>query len=167
MIFKTKRLRIRLLKMSDLDDFHLLQSDPEVMRYVDGQIMTYAQNKADLQNIISNYKSSENTFLIWGVELIDTTFIGTCAFIKNSQQEHEIGYRFIKKYWDNGYGKELVKELINYTLSINNITKIYAYVAVDNSASIKILETYSTLESEYWNKEENCWERKYIIEEMP
>ena len=71
---------------------------------------------------------------------MDHKFVGTCALIKDSNKEDEIGYRFLEKYWKLGYGLEICKGIINYC-SLLGIPKLIAYVADENNASIKIVES--------------------------
>lgn len=163
MIFETERLTIRLLKEIDIEGFHALQANPKVMRYVGGKTMTREENEKDLQQVISQYYKPLNEFWVWGVFSKNESFIGTCALILNDKKEYEIGYRFLEQYWGNGYGTEITKGLINYTFTNRKIERLYAYVDRENTGSVKILNKHFMFEKEFWNKDEDCWERKYSL----
>ena len=70
---------------------------------------------------------------------MDSKFVGTCALIKDSNSDDEIGYRFLERYWGLGYGFEICQGLIDYCKSIG-IPKLIGYVYDENYASVKILE---------------------------
>ncbi len=165
MIFKTERLIIRLLKKSDIPDFHALQSNPNVMRFVGCKAMSLEENEKDLLHILSCYSTPKNTFWIFAITTNTKTFIGTCALVLN--EEYEIGYRFLEKYWGNGYGKEITKGLIAYSFTKKEINTLHAYVDSQNIGSVKILEMYFNFIEELWNEKEQCWERSYIIKKQP
>ncbi len=140
-IFQTKRLRVRKLNWTDLDAFHELQSNAKVMKYTTGRPLSIAENTADLQFVIEKYEDPDNTFWVWAVtQLKNTELIGTCAIVQNEQHEFEIGYRFIERFWGNGFGLEITEALIDYGLKNRNLPALVAYVDVNNTPCINILE---------------------------
>ena len=140
-IFETQRLIVRKLLLSDLQPFHEMQSNIDVMQYVRVKEMTFEENTKELAELIGKYAHIENDFWIYAIEKkLDHKFVGTCALIKDSNKEDEIGYRFLEKYWKLGYGLEICKGIINYC-SLVGMPKLIAYVADDNNASIKIVES--------------------------
>ena len=140
-IFETQRLIVRKLLLSDLQPFHEMQSNINVMQYVRVKEMTFDENTKELAELIGKYAHIENDFWIYAIEKkLDHKFVGTCALIKDSNKEDEIGYRFLEKYWKLGYGLEICKGIINYC-SLVGMPKLIAYVADDNNASIKIVES--------------------------
>ncbi|WP_439127363.1 hypothetical protein [Polaribacter sp.] len=62
MIFETERLLIRKLKFIDLDGFHKLESNPNVLKFSDGEVKSYHQNKKELKDLISKYANASNDF---------------------------------------------------------------------------------------------------------
>lgn len=117
MVFTTQRLQIRRLTLADLDLFHKMQNDQQVMRYIGGKVSSYQENKKDLENILKFYNTPKNDFWVWAIALkSNRDFIGTVALVKNQKGEYEIGYRLHKTYWRQGYGKEEVMGLLNMPL---------------------------------------------------
>lgn len=111
------------------------------MQYVRVKEMTFEQNTKELAELIGKYAHIENDFWIYAIEKkLDYKFVGTCALIKDFNKEDEIGYRFLEKYWKLGYGLEICKGIINYC-SLVGMPKLIAYVADENNASIKIVES--------------------------
>ena len=139
MIFETERLLIRKLNLNDLEQFHQLESNPKVLKYATGEVKNLEENKIELLDLISKYDKNFNDFWIYAIERkSDKIFIGTLALVKD-EQDDEIGYRFLEKYWGNGYGFEVCKGTIKYCKQ-HGIKKIIAYCVDENIASAKILE---------------------------
>lgn len=159
-VFKTNRLTVRQLTYNDLEGFHELQSNKNVMLFTSGKPMTIDENKTDLKKVITHYHTPNNTFWVWAVTNGEQ-FIGTVALIKNKQDEWEIGYRLLEKYWGNGFGKELVNGLIEYAFSQKNITSLIAYVDKNNKASVAILQQFFKPDNTY--KPDNCCDLKFVV----
>lgn len=139
MIFETERLQIRKLRSTDLQAFHTMQSNREVMKFVRAKLMNFDENKQELKNLIAKYQQVDNHFWIFAIEEKETgNFVGTCAFVKDGKED-EIGYRFLEKYWNLGFGSEVCKGMILYAKQ-QQIPKLIAYVSPENKASEKILQ---------------------------
>lgn len=135
MIFETNRLRVRKLTISDINDFHKMQSDADVMRYITGKSATFEESVNKLNEWIARY---ETKVMEWpyAVELKENgNFIGICGIIENN----EIGYRFLKAYWYQGYGTELLKGLILFSKQLG-LKNLIAEVIIKNEGSYKILK---------------------------
>jgi RimJ/RimL family protein N-acetyltransferase len=140
LIFETKRLIVRKLKLDDFESFHEMHSNFNVMKYVRGKAMTFQENKDELPKLIGFYDILDNDFWIYAIERKeDAVFVGTIAFVKDENMDDEIGYRFLEKYWSKGYGTEIVDGMINYCKKVGFI-KLIACVANDNVASINIIK---------------------------
>ncbi|PWG04761.1 GNAT family N-acetyltransferase [Polaribacter aquimarinus] len=142
MIFETERLIVRKLSFDDLHGFYAMESNPNVLKYADGTPKDLNQCKVELGNLINRYQLENNDFCIYAIERnLDKEFIGTVALIKTNN-EYEIGYRFLEKYWNKGYASEICKVLILYCKQLS-IKKIVGFVVNANVASAKILEKYN------------------------
>ncbi len=143
MIFETERLLVRKLTVGDIQPFYQLESNPKVLQYATGDVKTFSEAEEDLHNLIEKYSLSTNNFWIYTIERkSDKAFVGTLALIKDDNNDDEIGYRFLEKYWKNGYATEICKELIPYCKQIG-MTKLIACVVDINVASAKILERFN------------------------
>lgn len=164
MIFETQRLRIRLLTLNDLDSFHKMQSNPKVMQYAEGEVNDFKGHQKELSNLIDKYQNKNNEFWIYAIERkIDEAFVGTLAFVKDNTDD-EIGYRFLEEYWNKGYGFEVCKGALAYCKKIG-MKKLVAYCAVENRASIRILENLNFKVVESFNTVLNQLpETKYKIQ---
>jgi [ribosomal protein S5]-alanine N-acetyltransferase len=141
MFFETERLFARKLTMEDILPFQEMQSNENVMKYISGRPKTNKESAVELEKILKSYNYIVSEFLIMAVVRKENNeFIGTCAIIKNEDGEYEIGYRTAEKYWGNGYGKEIVEELVKFAFQDLYLDQIVAYVDKKNYASVKILD---------------------------
>lgn len=139
-LFETPRCTVRYLQMKDIEPFHILQSNPAVMRFVRGAGMTREENEKELPELIEKYSKPNNDFWIFAIERNeDQQFIGTFALVKDDDGDDELGYRFIEDYWGQGYGYEICLGLIDFCRLIG-MDNLVGYVAEGNTASAKILE---------------------------
>lgn len=164
MLFDTKRLIVRKLKITDLEEFHELQGNPNVMQFVNPKVGSFQENKLELNRLIGLYNNPENSFQIYAVVLKESLkLIGTVALVKTDEGEDEIGYRFVEKCWGQGFGKEVVPGLISYC-KVLGMQQLVAYVAYKNKASIRIIEQnkFEYVKDKY-AEDINQLERKYIL----
>lgn len=139
MIFETERLLIRELKLSDINPFHKIHANKNVMIYTGSPVKTYEEDILDLEHCISCYNKLNNRFWVWAVLIKeDNQFIGTVAIIEYDDNNDEVGFRFLEKYWNKGYGFEVLKGLLMYAKD-NAYTKLFAEVYAKNIASEIIL----------------------------
>ena len=139
-VLETRRLRLRHFRESDLDAFHEMQSDEEVMRYTTGTGFDRSENHRQLVDCIERYSKPNNDFWVWAIERkSDQQFVGTCAIVPNLGRP-EIGYRFLRKHFGEGFGQEICNGLIEHAMRQSTLSEIVAYVDVRNVASVKILD---------------------------
>ncbi len=163
MLFQTSRLIVRPLTETDHPAFHEMQSNPKVMRHVSGQPQNEAESWLDLLHLIQCYTQEGNLLWVWAIERkMDAAFVGTCAI---ADEDHNIGYRFLEKYWGNGYGQEVTDALIEFALNDFGLSCITAYVDVENLPSVKILErSKMQFVKEFYNEKEGCVDRFYRLD---
>lgn len=142
MFFETGRLYVRKLNLDDFISFHEMQSNERVMKYIIDRPKTKEENIKELNKTIKSYEGLSSDFLVMAVvRKIDNQFIGICAIVLNEDGEHEIGFRFLERYWGMGFGKEIIKGLIEYSFLDIGLDLVAAYVNKDNITSVKILDS--------------------------
>ena len=140
LIFATPRLIVRDLEASDFAAFHAMQADDEVMQYTTGHGLDEAENRRQLNQCIERYAQPDNDFWVWAVvRQSDQQFIGTCAIVPN-QKRAEIGYRFCREFFGQGYGQEICDGVLDHGMQQLKLSEIVAYADVRNVASVKILD---------------------------
>lgn len=143
MYFETERLNTRRFELDDLENFHEMQSNSNVMKYIIGRGKTRTENSNELLKIVNSYNENNNVRLIMAISEINDeirTLIGACAVAKNENGEFEVGYRFSEKYWGKGYGSEILHGLLDFCLNELAINKVISIVEKENTYSVRILE---------------------------
>ena len=143
--FESARLLFRELQPTDAEAMFALDSDPEVMKYVGMQPLT---DNVQTREIIANIRQQYLDYGIgrWAVVLKETgEVIGWAGlkFIKHLNgfaDNYDLGYRFMRKHWNKGYGFESAQAWIDFGFNEMKLDRITAYVDVNNTASVNILE---------------------------
>lgn len=141
----TERLMLRKLTEEDVDNIFLLDSNPDVMKYVGVSPITKNEESAKMiENIINQYEKNgtgrlaviekeSNQFIGWsGIKLLTEEVNG----LKNV---YELGYRFLPEFWGKGYATESAIASLDLGFNQLNADKIYAYADVGNESSNRIL----------------------------
>jgi len=140
---ETERLKLRAWQESDLQPFAELNADKDVMLYFPS-VLTREQsdNLADkFQHLILDHGWG-----FWAVELKATgQFIGFTGL--NTQPEQfifspcvEIGWRFAKQYWHQGYATEAAKACLKFAFETLQLKEVVSFTAVHNTASEHVMQ---------------------------
>lgn len=163
MIFETERLLVRKLIIDDLEDFHKMESNPNVLKFADGEVKTFAENKLELLSLIDKYDIVNNDFWIYAiVNKSNNKFIGTIAFVKD-EKDDEIGYRFLEEYWGNGFGFEICEGMVCHAKK-NGLKKLVAYAFDENFATLKILKKNNFKVVHHFISDEKVNETKFELD---
>jgi len=143
-VFETDRLLLRRFTEDDAPLLYELNLDPEVIRYTLDPILDLGHAKKILQGVIlPQYKLYNHGR--WAVHRKpNLEFIGWCGLkFLAERSEVDIGYRFMKKYWGQGYATEAALATLNYGFKQLNLGRIVGRALPGNKASIKVLEKCS------------------------
>jgi len=81
-------------------------------------------------------------FGLWAVELRETGEVIGAAGLGHLEDgpEVEVGYRFIKRHWGNGYATEAARASIEFGLDELGLNEIVAVTLSTNLASRRVME---------------------------
>lgn len=139
---ESERLVLRRFHQEDLDELCLLNSDPEVMRYINGGIPeTREKVQRFLQWCMDYYKDNPGLGLFAAIGKDNTEFLGWLG-LKHLENTSEIGigYRLHKRFWNSGYATEGSRRLISYGFNSLQLDPIVAVALPDNKASLRVME---------------------------
>src|SRR5262249_4484290 len=138
-VIETDRLRLRMLRDSDLDDLAALFADPDVMRYVgNGLPTTRAEAEKALTSIIAHWE--RHGFGRWAVEDRYTNeFIGYSG-LRSLFGTPEVVYHFMKNQWGKGFATEVATASLDFGFNRRGFDRIVAIAKPENAASIHVMD---------------------------
>ncbi len=139
-IFRTTRLLVRQLSLSDLPAYRSVEGDPLVMRYITGRPRTPAESRARMLDFINNYATEPHTGVWAVIELSSSHYIGTASLstLENCE-ELQIGYKLKPLAQGKGYATEIAKALVHHAFFKARLEKIVAVTHPHNKASQRVL----------------------------
>ncbi len=144
MKFRTERLLITNLSLDYLNEIHQLHSLPEVDEFNTLGIPASIQVTKDLiLEWLEKQEATPRMSYIFCIKLIEANqFIGLIGLNigKLNYRIAEVWYKTHPVHWRKGYATEALHEIIKFGFIKLDLHRIEAGCAVDNIASIKVLE---------------------------
>jgi RimJ/RimL family protein N-acetyltransferase len=141
----TIRLRLRRWRAEDIEPFAAMCGDPDVMRHIgSGAIQTHEQASRSIHEFEREWE--DKGYGLFAVEKRDTEeFIGFAGlsepnFLPEIMPAVEIGWRFVRQYWGNGYATEAARAALDFGLQQLGIREIVSIYQSENHASRRIIE---------------------------
>ena len=142
---ETERLILRQFTEDDVENLVELDSDPEVMRYLNGGIPTPREvvEQSILPRFLSYYEPYDG-FGVWAaIEKASGEFIGWFGFRPHDERrpnEVELGYRLRRSAWGKGYATEGAQALICKGFTALGVHRVTANTYEHNAASRRVME---------------------------
>lgn len=142
---KTDRIRLRRLTAQDSDNFHALDSDPDVMRFINGGSPTpLAEIRERILPWFLGFYERYEGFGFWAaVEKDSGRFIGWFGLHPEDERDPliiAIGWRLRKDAWGQGYATEVAKALIEKAFVELGVRRVFACTYSENLASRRVME---------------------------
>lgn len=125
---------------NDFSDYYCLVSDEKVMAQITERAIPEVEAKENYEKLLIR---NQETIDFGSFRVLDNEtneFIGLAHLTPKRNDETEIGYMFLPKYWRQGYGKVVVKELLRLAAT-SDFTVLTAMIDPENTASKRLLET--------------------------
>ncbi len=140
-IIESERFFMRPVTFDDLEALVALNSDPEVMRYINqGQGWPREKTVERLQHYLTHWR--QHGFGVWVLERkTDSAFLGYCGLMYlEDTPEVEVGFRVPRECWGKGTATEAAKAALGFGFRQLGLTRIVAVVDPDNLASQRVIE---------------------------
>lgn len=139
MRIETSRLVIRSFVKDDIPSYHQIVSDPRVTRLLRSSSPHSLEEAA--QYIEATMKEEAPTGIgRYAVEDKHSgKLIGFCGFAQ-FEEDIDFGWRYGYEHWGKGYGTEAALAVLDFGLNKLGLTSIVAGTAVENVASLRIIE---------------------------
>lgn len=140
-VLETERLRLREMTLDDLEDLHLILSDPTAMQHYPKPFdreMTTGWIKWSLRNY------AEHGFGLWAVlHKGDASLIGDCGLTiqyVDGVGELEIGYHINRPYWGQGLATEGAIACRDHAFDNLGRQRVISWMRSENLASRRVAE---------------------------
>ncbi len=143
---ETERLILREILPEDEKAIFELDSDLNVQQFLGNKpIINIDQAREMISFIRQQYidngigrwaviEKSTNNFIGWaGLKLIKVPIYNQCNY-------YDLGYRYIKRYWGQGFATEAAKATLNYGFDKLKLNEIFAMANSENLNSKRVLE---------------------------
>src|SRR5436190_8400505 len=142
---ETERLLLRRFTEDDVGNLFDLDSDPEVMRFVNGGTPTPREViELDLLPRFLRYYEQFAGYGFWAaIEKATGEFLGWFHFRPPEgagPDEVELGYRLRQAAWGQGYGTEASRALIRKGFTELGVRRVVASTYAENIASRRVRE---------------------------
>ncbi|WP_300564558.1 GNAT family N-acetyltransferase [Flavobacterium sp.] len=145
LILETERLILRPLELSDVDDFFLMNDNPNVNRYLRYPLKSKIEANQYIQKIINEYK--KNNMGRFAVILKETNKLIGFSGLKfrdtlenNYINFYDLGYRFSEEHWHKGFATESSLAWLEYGFNTMKLPTIHACAISENIGSNKVLK---------------------------
>lgn len=141
-ILKTERLILRNYKIEDLENYHMLKTEPLVWKYSTNTLShNMSETKGYLDKILHNYMESTPDFQALIIKETNE-YIGEAGILSYVKRTNRavIGYNLLPEYWNRGYATEISKAIVKYLFEVVDIERIEALVMCGNDVSKNVLE---------------------------
>lgn len=142
-VIETDRLILRGWCDADVDPFHAMCNDPEVMRYL-GPPLSRADAQAAGKR--QNAFIASHGYCFWAVERkADGQFLGFCGLKPGPEgtpihDQVEIGWRLRRDAWGAGYAREAAQASIDWGWANTGAPDIAAMTNIGNVRSWGLME---------------------------
>lgn len=170
MRLETERLIIRPYdpgNTNDVADAYAMYTDPEVVRYLSGQIVPDLETqRARLRDRRDFYTALNNRSGMWAIAARDTGRVVGTVMLKQLPRsapdfvtgndasrpflpatsaadltdDYEVGWHLARAHWGKGYATEAARAVMNFGFHELKLDAIYAVVNPANAASIRVTQ---------------------------
>lgn len=137
---ETERTLMRKLTADDAENFYALNLDPEVLQYTGDKAFEHV---ASAREFLMRYDQYQK-YGVGRLAVINKStsrFMGWCGLkYSEEKKEYDIGFRFLKHHWNQGYASETAKKCLSFAFEELLLNKIVGRAMKANKSSIRVLE---------------------------
>jgi RimJ/RimL family protein N-acetyltransferase len=137
---ETERTFLRRLTPGDAQDFYELNLDPELLKYTGDKPFDTVESAKEFLSRYDQYEKYKVGRLAV-IEKASLKFIGWCGLkFSPEKDEYDLGFRFFRKYWNQGFATETSRRCIDNGFRELEIQEIVGKAMKENIPSIKVLQ---------------------------
>jgi RimJ/RimL family protein N-acetyltransferase len=139
---RTGRLLLRPWRIDDLDTYHRLWGDPEVVRFLYDRPLSRTEARAKLASLRTTV-SEPGQWLNVAVEVTATGEVAGdvgLGLVSDVHRLADIGYTFLPGHRGNGYATEAAAAMIDLAVTVLGCHRVAGHLDARNTASAALLE---------------------------
>jgi RimJ/RimL family protein N-acetyltransferase len=150
----TNRLRLRPLRMDDLDLLIPLQRDPVVMRFILGGARSEDQTRAELQEYVASWENER--YGMWAVfDRADNVFLGIVGLVwRDDIGAVTLRIALGKESQGRGLGGEAIQAAIDWSFTTLGLRHLIGIVQSANDACRKMVNRLGMTLEKTWKRGE-------------
>jgi RimJ/RimL family protein N-acetyltransferase len=139
-ILETERLRLRWFREDDFEAYAKICRDPEVMRFIGGQLNTDIEVWRQMAYFMGHWHF--RGYGLWAVEeKITGKMVGRIGFFDPiGWPAFELGWTLGRESWGKGYATEGAQRALAYAFTELDRDHVISLIAPANTASAKVAE---------------------------
>jgi RimJ/RimL family protein N-acetyltransferase len=138
-LIETKRLLLRELREDDAPAYAQMCADPEVMRYVGGELLSADDAWRQLAMLVGHW--TLRGFGMWAVEDRAGDFVGRVGLhFPLGWPERELGWALARKHWGQGYALEAAAAVRDHAFRDRQRPRLASFIHPENARSIRLAE---------------------------
>ncbi|WP_034752489.1 GNAT family N-acetyltransferase [Chryseobacterium daeguense] len=145
MEIKTKNLILRKFEETDAERMFLMDSNPEVMKYIGVAPLSDPNESKNIIKMIRQQYIDNGVGRLAVIEKVSGLLIGWSGLklltqeVNGYNNVYDLGYRFLPEFWGKGYALESAKASLDYGFNELKTDTIYAHAHSENKGSNHIL----------------------------
>ncbi|MCC6628621.1 MAG: GNAT family N-acetyltransferase [Chloroflexi bacterium] len=147
-VLRTERLILRQFTTDDADALIALDSDPAVLRFINGgePIAARVTREQTLPRYLDWHRRSDDWGYWAAIDIASGRFLGWFHLrppgddVPPVGRTMALGYRLRGDAWGHGYATEGSRALMRYGFDRPTVERIVAMALVDNVASVRVME---------------------------
>lgn len=138
---ETERLLIREMRVEDAESFYLLNADMDVLKHTGDVPFKDIQESSEFLCKYPEISYLKDGYGRWTcIEKKSNVIIGWCGLRLQPDGETDLGYRFHKRFWNQGYATESGRFSLIYGFRSLGLNRIIARAHKDNIGSWRVME---------------------------
>jgi RimJ/RimL family protein N-acetyltransferase len=145
-VLETRRLTLRPFTADDVEDLLELDSDPEVMHFINGGVPVPREEiEGEVLPHFLAYADGASGYGFWAAqERARAEFLGWFHLRPRGGEgkldEPELGYRLRRSAWGQGYASEGSRALVDLAFTELGASRVYAETMAVHAASRRVME---------------------------
>jgi len=145
----TSRLRLRVLRAEDFEEYAAIHADVEVTRFTTRAPLTREEAWTHMATVVGHWHL--RGYGMWGVEETATKkLVGRVGYhCPEGWPEYELGWTIAREFWGKGFATEAARAALEYGFDVLRRDHIISLIDPGNGRSIAVAERLGeTLEGE-------------------